>query len=51
MVEFMEARLQILHFILFLCHLDALLRGPMELGGGVSIHDTYVINNVHPILT
>ena len=42
----LEAGLQILNFLLLISQLESLIRKPLELGGGVSIHDTNVVNTV-----
>ena len=50
MASLPEARLQILTFLLFFCYLKTLLRGPLQVGNGVSIHDMNVMNNFHTLL-
>ena len=50
MDSIMEARLQIIIFLLFIHYLETLLLGPLQIGIGVSIHDKNVTNNFHPLL-
>ena len=50
MATLLEAYLQILNFLLFLHHMEALLQGLLEVGGGISIHNTHVMNYYCPLL-
>ena len=50
MEALIEAGLQILPFLFFLYHLQALIRLHSEVLKGISIHNTHVMNNFHPLL-
>ena len=39
MASLLEALLQILPFVLFFRYLETLLLGPLQVGGGISIHE------------
>ena len=45
----MEARLQIFTLFLFLCYLETLFRGPLQVGGGVITHNAHIMNTVYTI--
>ena len=36
---------------LLICHLEALLRGPMGLLRSISVYDIHVVNNIYPLIT
>ena len=47
----MEARLQIVLLIILINRMKTFLRRLVLVGEGVSVHDTHVVNTVHPYLT
>ena len=47
----MEKRIQVLLLILLLNSQETLLRQLVLVGYGISVHDTYVMNTVHPYLS
>ena len=46
-----EAGIKIIFFLRLLSSLKVLLGGFGLVGGGVSIHDTHVVNNIRPLYT
>ena len=50
MVAFPEAGLQVLALFLLLFHLETLLRGLLEVGDVIYVHDIHVNNIFHPLV-